>query len=509
MLERKWWTLIAVCTAIFMLLLDITIVNVALPDIARVLHASFTDLQWVIDAYALSLATLVLTAGSLADLLGRRRVFAAGVAIFTGASVLCALATSPLFLILARAVQGIGGAIMFATSLALLSQAFHGRERGTAFGIWGATTGAAVAVGPLIGGALTQGLGWRWIFFVNIPIGLAALVLTFMRVDESRDEKHGGIDWLGLATFCGSLFLLVFALLRGNDKGWGSPLIVGMLAAAGVLLAAFIAVELRQAEPMFDLTLFRKPAFAGAQITAFALSAAAFSMLLYLTLYLQNILGYSPLSAGLRFLPTTLLSFAVAPVAGKLSAHVPVRALLAGGLALVTVGLLLMSGLDTSSGWTALLPGFVVLGAGIGLVNPPLASAAIGVVDQRRAGMASGINSTFRQVGIATGIAALGALFQHHVQSSVRASLHGSPRAPEIARQIASGGAGTAIRNAPPALRRPLAEAARHAFVTGLNELFLVGAAVAIVGAVCALALVRRRDFVATGAPAASVSRAR
>jgi len=470
--ERKWWTLVAVCTAIFMLLLDITVVNVALPKIAQSLHASFTDLQWVIDAYALSLAVFVLTGGSLADLLGRRRVFAAGVALFTGASILCGAATTPLFLILARALQGIGGAIMFATSLALLSQAFRGRERGTAFGIWGATTGAAVAIGPLVGGALTDGLNWRWIFFVNIPIGIFTLVVAFTRVDESRDEAHGGVDWVGLVTLCGALFLLVYALLRGNDKGWTSGQIVAELVGAVVLLGAFCTVELRQSDPMLDLRLFRNPAFAGAQITAFTLSAAAFSMFLYLTLYLQNVLGFTPLGAGVRFLPVTLLAFAVAPIAGKLSAHMPVRVLLAGGLLLVTGGMLLMRGLHTESTWTSLLAGFILLGAGIGMVNPPLASTAIGVVGPRRAGMASGVNNTFRQVGIATGIAAFGAIFQHRVQSE----LH-----------VSSGG-----------LRAIIAghgEAARHAFVVGLNELFLIAAIVAFVGAALAFALVRRRDF--------------
>ncbi|MDX6513926.1 MAG: hypothetical protein QOE36_3430, partial [Gaiellaceae bacterium] len=221
-LERKWWTLIAVCVAIFMLLLDITIVNVALPDIAKSLHAGFTDLQWVIDAYALTLATFVLNAGSLADLLGRKRVFVTGIALFTAASALCGAATTPLFLILARALQGVGGAIMFATSLALLSQEFRGRERGTAFGIWGATTGAAVAVGPLVGGVLVTGIGWRWIFFVNIPIGVGALVLSITRLRESRDEEHGRADWVGLVSLSGALFLFVFALVRGNDKGWSS-----------------------------------------------------------------------------------------------------------------------------------------------------------------------------------------------------------------------------------------------------------------------------------------------
>jgi EmrB/QacA subfamily drug resistance transporter len=480
-LERKWWTLIAVCIAIFMLLLDITIVNVALPDIARDLHAGFTDLQWVIDAYALTLATCVLNAGSLADLLGRKRVFVAGVALFTGASALCGAATSPLFLILARALQGVGGAIMFATSLALLSQEFRGRERGTAFGIWGATTGAAVAIGPLAGGALTTWINWRWIFFVNIPIGIAALVLSVLRLRETRDEEHGGVDWLGLVTLSGSLFLFVFALLRGNDKGWSSVTIAGSLAGAAVLLAAFVAAEHFGRRPMIDLALFRKRAFVGAQTTAFALSAAVFSMFLYLTLYLQNILGYSALGAGLRFLPTTALSFAAAPIAGKLSANVSVRLLLGGGLALDGVALLLMRGLTPGSHWTHLLPGFLCLGTGVGLVNPPLASTAIAVVPPQQAGMASGVNSTFRQVGIATGIAALGAIFQRHMTSALGA---------KAARAASSG-------HVPPQARH----AATAAFVGGLNEIFLIGAILAFVGALLALALVRRADFARQGAP--------
>src|SRR5947209_13601598 len=309
MLERKWWTLVVVCMAIFMLLLDITIVNVALPPIARQLHASFTDLQWVIDAYALTLATFVLNAGSLADLLGRKKVFVGGVVLFTAASALCGAANSSLFLILARAAQGIGGAIMFATSLALISQEFRGRERGTAFGIWGATTGAAVAIGPLVGGMLTTWLSWRWIFFVNIPIGVAATALSIMTLRETRDEEHGGIDVVGLVTLSGALFTFVFALLRGNDKGWSSSLILAMLFGGLALLVVFVFSQWRGRRPMIDLALFRKPAFTGAQITAFSLSAAVFSMFLYLTLYLQNYLGYSPIQTGLRFLPITVLAF--------------------------------------------------------------------------------------------------------------------------------------------------------------------------------------------------------
>jgi MFS family permease len=221
-MERKWWTLIAVSIAIFMLLLDITVVNVALPDIQRALHSSFQDLQWVVDAYSLTLAAFLLTAGSVADQIGRRRVFTAGLVVFTASSALCGLSSSALMLNLARGLQGTGGAMMFATSLALIAEAFHGRERGTAFGVFGAVTGGAVAVGPLIGGVITSGIGWEWVFFVNVPIGIGAVALTLTRVQESRDPDATGVDWLGLITFSGSLFLLVFALVRGNASGWGS-----------------------------------------------------------------------------------------------------------------------------------------------------------------------------------------------------------------------------------------------------------------------------------------------
>ncbi len=480
-MDRKWRALIVVCVAIFMLLLDITVVNVALPDIQRELHTSFTDLQWVVDAYALMLATVMLNAGSLGDMLGRKRVFIVGVLLFTAASAACGSATSPLFLNLARGAQGIGGAIMFAVSLAILSQEFYGRERGTAFGIWGATVGAAVAIGPLVGGALTTWLGWRWIFFVNLPIGVACAVGAFRELHESRDEEHGGFDLPGFVTLSGGLFALVLGLLRGNDWGWSSGRELVLFSVAAALLLAFLAVEWRQREPMFDLSLFRVPTFAGAQITAFVISSAMFAQFLYLVLYLQNVLGYSAIASGVRFLPLSVVSFVTAPLAGRLSVRVPVRALLGTGLALIGAALLLMHGVTPSSGWTTLLAGFVVGGVGIGLVNAPLASTAVSVVPPRQAGMASGINNTFRQVGIATGIAGLGAIFQHGIQSQ----LAGAP--PGLARAVASGATST--------------QATRAAFIHGLNEILLVAAIVAFAGAVLAFALVRREDFVAAGQP--------
>jgi EmrB/QacA subfamily drug resistance transporter len=507
--ERKWWTLIAVSVAIFMLLLDITVVNVALPDIQRSLHSSFQDLQWVVNAYSLTLAAFLLTAGALADRFGRRLVFVTGLIVFTLSSAACGLAGSPLALNLARAVQGAGGAMMFATSLALIAGAFHGKERGVAFGVYGGVIGGAVAVGPIVGGVITSGIGWEWIFFVNVPIGIAAVALTLTQVSESRDPNAHGVDWLGLITFCGSLFLLVFALIEGNEKGWGSTRIVSFLVGSLVLIVLFVIVERRQQRPMLDLTLFQKPAFAGASIVAFAISSSMFAMFLYLTLYIQDVLGYSPLQAGLRFLPITLLSFFVAPLSGRLSVRVPVRLLLGGGLILVGIGLLTMTAVDANSTWTVLVPGFVLAGAGIGLINPPLASTAVGVVHHSRSGMASGINNTFRQVGIATGIAGLGAIFQHDVTANTTSALAGGPgrevlRAAhgKLSTALVSGEVNQVAKALPTPARAALMHAYRVGFTQAFSSILLVGACVALVGSVFAFALVRSRDFVASGGEA-------
>ena len=481
---NRWWTLGAVCVATFMLLLDITVVNVALPDIAKDLHTSFSELQWVVDAYALGLASFLLTTGTLADRFGHRRVFVYGLIAFTCASILCGIATSPTFLILARGFQGIGGAAMFATSLSLIAQAFSGPDRGTAFGIWGATIGAAVAIGPLVGGVLTEQISWEAIFFVNVPIGIAAVAVSLLRVDEYRSPWAQRVDLPGLVTFSGGLFLLIFALVRGNAEGWGSSLIVGFLTGSAVLLIAFVVVELRAGDQaMFDLSLFRKPAFGGASIAAFGLSASMFAMFLYITLYIQNTLGYTPQQTGLRFLPLTVVSFVVAPIAGRVSRTVPLRVLFGLGMALVGTGLLLMSNIDANSDWTALLPGFILAGAGIGMVNPSLAQAAVGVVPPQRAGMASGINSTFRQVGIATGIAGLGAIFQGLLSNKI----------PNVPSEVLATGNPSFVRGVP-----------THEYVAAysasLSDLFVIAAVVAFVSGILAFALTRQSDFVAQAA---------
>src|SRR3954453_4957804 len=497
-MERKWWTLLAVCVATFMLLLDITVVNVALPDIQSDLGASLSSLQWVVDAYSLTLAAFLLTAGSLADRLGRRRVFAFGFAIFTIASFLCGISPNATLLNLARGLQGIGGAAMFATSLALIAQEFTGRERGTAIAAWGATIGGAVAVGPLVGGALPDGLGWEWIFFVNVPIGIGTVILAATQAGESRDPEAKRLDWAGLITFSLGLFALIFGLLRGNAEGWGSGLIVGVLVAAVVLLLAFVLFEWRQEHAMFDLNLFRKPAFSGVSYGTFAIGAGMFSMFLYITIYMQSVIGMTPLQAGVRFLPLTLFAFIVPLATRNLVAKLPARVPLTIGLTLVGVGLLLMRGAKPDSEWTTLLAGFMVSGFGIGLSNPSIASTALGVVPAARSGMASGINNTMRIAGVATGIAALGAIFQSKITDSLHTLL---PHAPSgFADGVAASGTAAADQ-APPQLHDQAVHAAGVAFTDAFNDILLIGALILFTGALMALALVRQSDFVPQGPP--------
>jgi EmrB/QacA subfamily drug resistance transporter len=499
-MERKWWTLLLVSIATFMLLLDVTVVNVALPDIQRELHASLSSLQWVVDAYSLMLAAFLLTAGSLGDRLGRRRVFTIGFAIFTTASFLCGISDDPTLLNLARGLQGIGGAGMFATSLALIGQEFQGKDRATAFGVWGATVGGAVAVGPLVGGVITENLGWEWIFFVNVPIGIVAMILTERKIVNVFAEHPEPVDIPGLVTFSSSLFLLIFGLIRGNPEGWGSPVILACLIGSAVLMAIFVAIELRTEHPMLDLTLFRKAAFNGVSAVAFALSGGMFALFLYLTIYMQGILDYSPLEAGLRFLPLTVLGFVVAPISGSLSNRVPIRVLLGVGLGLVGVGLLLMHGVTPTSSWTELLLGFVIAGIGIGTTNPGIGQAAIAVVPVEKSGMGSGINTTFRQVGIATGVAGLGAVFQGQVNSKLGELL---PHAPAgLGEAVASGGSrAVAALPLPPAVHAKAVHAADVAFVSGFNSIILIAAILSFAGAILGFLLVRSKDFVQQGGP--------
>ena len=507
---NKWLTLVAVCLGTFMLLLDVTIVNVALPDIQTSLNASFSDLQWVVDAYALTLAALLLTAGSLADMYGRKLLYMVGLVVFTIASVFCGFSPNHLFLELSRGAQGVGGAIMFSVSLALLADAFRGKDRGVAFGIWGAITGVAVAVGPLLGGALTSGLSWRWIFFVNLPVGILALVMTALRVHESKAEQARRPDWVGVVTFTLALASLIYALIESSERGFSSGRVIGCLVAAFVLLVAFVLAERFGAQPMFDLGLFRLPTFTGGLVAAFGISASIFSMFLYLVLYIQDTLQFSPLQTGLRLLIISGGILVTSTLSGRLSEHVPVRWLIGPGLLVVGVGLLLMRGLNSGSHWTHLIPGFIVVGVGVGLINPPLASTAVGVVQPQRAGMASGINSTFRQVGIATGIALLGTLFSNRSHDRVVARLAhvagAHPYAAKIAGGLRSGEIGHVIAALPANLRGPVGVAARGAFTDGLNLILLVAAVIALASGVIALVSIRTKDFVSQQSRSAGAS---
>jgi EmrB/QacA subfamily drug resistance transporter len=404
-------TLAVVCVTTVMLMLDIAVVNTALTNIATDLHTGLTGVQWVVDAYTLPLAALVLTAGSLADRLGRKRMLIVGLVMFTGGSLACAAADTMAVLDAARAVQGAGGAVLYAVSLALLGHAYPGmRERGRALAIYGATIGASFAVGPLVGGLLTQHAGWRWIFLVNVPVGALCLVVALARVTESRDPRPRRIDWAGQLLLCSSLFLLVYALLRGNTDGWGSTKIVTSLAVALGLFATFVAVELRGREPMLPFAMFANRAFTATQVAAFAISSSLFAILLYTTLYLQGVLGLSPVMTGTVFIPGTALMVVIAGGTTPLLKRVTPGAALSASLLVVAGGLALMVLGGQHSSWVMTLPGFMLACAGTGVFNPVMSGLVLNESDPARAGLAAGINDSFRQTGIAVGVAALGAL---------------------------------------------------------------------------------------------------
>src|SRR5436190_457891 len=452
--KHRSWTLAVVSLATAMLMLDIAVVNTAISDMGRDLHTGLDGLKWVVDAYTLALAAVVLTTGSLADRLGRRRVFAAGLVVFTVASAAAAAATDITMLNIIRAVQGLGAAAMFATSMALLAHEFpEAQERAKALGVYGATIGGSFAVGPLVGGALTSAFGWRSIFVINIPIGIAALTIARKYGRKSRDPQPRRIDWTGQTVLTGGLFLLVLALLRGNDVGWSSTQIVVELVSAGALLAAFVAIERRVKDPMLPLGLFRVPSFAGAQIAAFSISASLFAVYIYATIYLQSVLGLSPIEAGLAYLPGTFLNAATSGITagmaekGKLSSRVAVSL----GLAMVATGLLLMTTADANSSWLAIQPGLILAMIGTGMFNPAVIAVALGSVSEDQSGLAAGVNDTARQAGIAVGVAALRAIIPTHA--------------------LATGNV--------------------HAYVGGLHNALVVGGAVAAIGAIAAAYLIR------------------
>lgn len=404
-------TLTVVCVTTMMLMLDIAVVNTALTAITADLHAGLSGAQWVVDAYTLALAALVLTAGSLADRLGRRRLLVAGLVSFTGASLACAAANSTGLLIAARALQGAGAAALFAVSLPLIGHAFPSAQaRAGALAVYGATIGGSFAVGPLAGGLLTEHLGWRWIFLVNVPVGVACAALTVAGVHESRDPHQRRVDWIGQVLLCGSLFLLVFALLRGNGEGWTSWTVMLSLAVALAALVAFVVVEARTGEPMMPLTMFRNRVFTGTQIAAFAISASLFAVFLYMTLYLQGVLGLSPIAAGAAYLPGTVIMFLVSGATAGLLNRIQARTALPASLMVVGAGLALMTMTGEHSTWLAVLPGFVLACIGTGVFNPVMSGLVLAHSADSRHGLATGINDSFRQTGIAVGIAGLGAL---------------------------------------------------------------------------------------------------
>jgi EmrB/QacA subfamily drug resistance transporter len=365
-----------------------------------------------------------------------------------------------------------------------------------AMGVYGATIGLAVAFGPLVGGAIVDSLGWEWIFFINVPIGVAAIAITYAKVRESHDPNATRVDWGGLVTSSTSLFLLVLALIRGNAEGWGSTLIVGLFVASALLLAAFVAIERRVAQPMLPLGLFKRPAFTGVQIAAFGISATMFALFLYMTLYLQNFLGHSATEAGLRYLPLTVAVFLVAPIAGALLGRVHARVMLSIGLVGAGAGLMLIAGVDAADDWTGILGGFIVAGAGIGLLNPVIADVAVSVVPKEQSGMASGINDTFRQVGVSLGIAVWGAVFLARGSSKVEelTAIEGD-QSRELVEAVSSGNLDQALASVPPGAREQVAEAAREGFLAGFNDISVLGALLAFAAAVAALWLVREGDI--------------
>jgi EmrB/QacA subfamily drug resistance transporter len=473
---RKWWPLAAVCAGACMLLVDVTIVNVALPDMARELHTTFSDLQWVIDLYALVLGALVLTVGAVADRLGRRKVYLAGLVLFAASSLTCGLAPNVGVLIAARGVQGVGAAAMFATTMALISNTYSGRERGMAFGIWGAVNGAASALGPIIGGLLTASFGWRWIFLVNLPISVLAVALTLRVVTESKDPDPKRVDLTGMVTFTVAAGALTYALIRG---AWGSAETLALIAVTVVAVAAFIVAERRSAAPMLDLGLLRNPTFTAMLLAGALLSAAAWAGMTYQSLWFQSVLGLSAIQAGLVVLPCAASAFLVSGQVGRFLHRTSPRWMVGSGLLVIAAGALAQAIVRQDSSWPPLIPGLVLVGVGAGLAMASLTSTAMAAVPWQRAGMAGGALSAFRQLGYAFGIAVLGEVFRAGLTRSSGASLSGA----------LSGGQAQAVLARAPAL----SPVVHRAFADGLDLAYVVAGGFGLLATVLVFTLVRRR----------------
>jgi EmrB/QacA subfamily drug resistance transporter len=468
--NRKWWTLFAVSFGLFMIMLDNTVVNVALPTMQRELHVSLSQLEWVVIAYALTFAALLVTGGKLADLFGRRRIFVVGLVIFSLSSLACGLASSAGFLIGARTVQGVGAALMNPATLSIIVATFPPRQRGQAIGIWAGVSALALAIGPLAGGLIVQHINWNWIFFINVPVGALAIVVSQFAIRESRDTSHEqSIDLPGLLTSIGFLFSLSYALVEGNRHGWTSPEILGLFAASGVLLVAFVVLELRQRLPMLDLSLFRIGAFTGANVVALLVTLSMFGVFFFVSLYVQKILHFSPTQAGATFLPMVLLISFIAPITGKLSDRIGSRWLMGGGMTLLGISLLLYERIGLHSNFWTLLPPMIVGGVGMAMTMSPMTSAAMGAVPVEKAGVGSGVLNSFRQVGGSLGIALMGAIvasYLHHPTTSPAAAqdyvngLHAGFGVAAAITFVAAGVAVALVRTRPEAVREHIAELA-------------------------------------------------
>src|SRR3954468_13023865 len=439
--NKKWWTLGAVSVGLFVIMLDNTVVNVALPSMRESLHMTLSQLEWVVAGYALTFAAFMLTGGKLADYVGRRLIFMVGLAVFTGASLACGLAPSGGFLIGARVVQGLGGALMNPATLSIITATFPPRERGKAIGIWAGVSGMALAIGPLVGGLLTEHVNWNWIFFVNVPVGIMGLIAIPLLIDESRDTSHEQrLDVPGLATSGIGLFSLTYAFVEANRYGWGSGRILGAFVVAAVMVVVFLVLEARQRAPMLDLSLFKNRTFSGANGAMLFVGLAMFGTFFYVSLYMQNVLHYSPVQTGASFLPMTLLIILIAPRAGALTDRVGSRWLVAGGMTLLAMMLLYYSQLGADESFWALVPGLLLGGIGMGMTMTPVTAAAMSAVAVDKAGVGSAVLNSARQVGGSLGIAVMGSIV-----AAAAAYLTGFHAALRIGSVLCLVGAGVAV----------------------------------------------------------------
>ena len=491
--NRRWWALAAMCFALFMIMLDNTVVNVALPSIQRSVHASTSTLEWTVNAYTLSFAVLLVTGGRLGDLFGRRKVFLAGVIIFGMSSAAIGFSPSDTWLVLWRAVQGAGSALMMPGTLSIITNAFPARERGKAIGTWAGVSAMALAIGPVVGGFLVESVSWQSIFFLNVPVAVGAVIITLFAVRESRDETvERTVDVLGVLTLTVGLAALVLALVEGNEWHWGSARELTMFVIAAIGLASFTVVELHRRVPMVDFAFFRSRTFLGANIVAFIVSFAMLAMLFFMALYMQNILGFTPLQTGIRFLPSTVMIILVAPLAGRLADRLGPRPLMTLGLLAVSGALFWQSHITVSSGYGTLLPGFVLMGVGMGFVMSPMSLAAMNAVEHTKAGVASGILSMNRMVGGTFGVAVLGAMVSTLGRSKLDRLL--PALAPAARARLAGGlGSGGVLHGVP----IPVVAASHRAYVYALQYGLRLSAAVALLGALLAWVLVVRRTTVA------------